>query len=64
MRGNFILPVGSYIVLCPAADHEEIRDWAADMEPPPTFAVVDPAWSLEMIIGRLAGFDADELGPF
>ena len=25
---------------------------------------VDPAWSLEKIIGSLAGFGDDELGPF
>jgi hypothetical protein len=34
------------------------------MDPPPNVSYVDPAWSLEMIIGNLAGLPTEELGPF
>jgi hypothetical protein len=63
---NFHLPITTFIVLCPTADtpdisavvnakHEEFR---------PDVRYIDPTWSLEMIIGRLAGFGFNELGPF
>lgn len=64
--GDFQLPP-RYIVLCPAIDSAEIQAAVAALDPavrPSRVSYIDPTWSLEMIIGRLAGFDYDELGPF
>jgi hypothetical protein len=63
LGGLFHLPI-TYIVLCPASEQPEIRAWLHDMDPPPNVSYVDPAWSLEMIIGNLAGLPTEELGPF
>jgi Putative abortive phage resistance protein AbiGi, antitoxin len=65
-RGAFHLP-NSYIVLCPAGDMREFRaavDALDEFTKPSAAGFVDPMWSLEMIIGGLAGMRADELGPF
>lgn len=63
--GDFCLP-NTYIVLCPVADIPELRAVIAalDEESRPYVSFVDPAWSLESIIGKLAGFSGSELGPF
>jgi hypothetical protein len=63
-HGDFTLPP-TYIVLAPEAEHQTL-DMLVDALAPETTKVsfVDPAWSLEMIIGRLAGFETRELGPF
>jgi hypothetical protein len=67
-RGNFPLPHTAFIVLCPAADRREIEQLIERVHPNPEFCacvrIVDPTWSLEMIIGTLAGFGPDEMGPF
>jgi hypothetical protein len=66
--GNFSLPDNAFIVLCPAADRCEIERLVERVHPDPEFcprvSVVDPAWSLEMIIGSLAGLGPEDLGPF
>lgn len=55
-----------YMVLCPAEDIQEIREHVATIPEPhqPQVKFIDPRWSLELIIGKLAGFDSDDLGPF
>jgi hypothetical protein len=63
-HGNFFLPP-PYIVLAPESDHQELAAFVEQHVPTPErVRYVDPAWSLEMIIGRLAGFEAKDLGPF
>ncbi len=57
---------GRPIILCPAKDIQDVRaaieqdeqGWIDD----PSF--IDPNWSLEQIIGKLAGFTMDDLGAF
>lgn len=63
---NFGLP-STYIILCPEREFADIRARLAALPPrpwPPHISFVDPTWSLEMIIGSLAGFSHAELGPF
>ncbi len=64
-RGDFTLPP-TYIALCPESEHGFIDTVVSHIEAParPTVQCVDPAWSLEVIIGRLAGFSRDDVGPF
>ena len=64
-QGDFDIS-GRPIILCPAADQLEIR---AVLEEQGTKAIdepsfIDPQWSLEQIIGKLAGFTMDDLGAF
>lgn len=54
--GDFDLP-DTFMVLCPEADHGEIQQHAGDLP------LIDPRWSLEQIIGHLAGFDPGDIGP-
>jgi len=63
--GDFYLP-NTYIVLCPVADIPGLKAVIAefDEESRPNVSFVDPTWSLESIIGKLAGFSGSELGPF
>jgi hypothetical protein len=63
--GDFYLP-NTYIVLCPVADIPELRKVisAINENSRPHVSFVDPTWSLESIIGKLAGFSGSELGPF
>jgi hypothetical protein len=58
--GNFDLP-DHIIVLCPREEHEDFRAIvdAGTLD----VRFLDPRWSLEQIIARLAGFDDDEVGP-
>jgi hypothetical protein len=63
--GDFTLPP-RYIILCPA---DEAWEFDAVLEhelgeKAPHGSYIDPSWSLEQIIGSLAGIPADELGPF
>jgi hypothetical protein len=52
-------------VLCPEAEHWGFDPFVDAIEQGrPQVQFMDPAWSLEMIIGRLAEFGPDELGPF
>ena len=62
-RLDFMLPY-RLIVIAPEEDHEgferiaEAEGWGR------RFVLVDAQWGLEEIIGRLAGFRAEALGPF
>jgi hypothetical protein len=65
-RGDFGLPP-KFIVLCPFKEVREIRDAVNQglQEPKRLEAsFIDPRWGLEKIIGHLAGFDIEDLGPF
>jgi hypothetical protein len=64
--GDFDFPKHC-IVFCPEAEIarfdecvESINEESERIRP----AFVDPQWSLEQIIGRLAGFSLNDLGPF
>lgn len=64
--GDFHLPA-RYIVLCPSAEIKRVKyeiEKLDDLQKPQRVSYVDPMWSLEMIIGKLAGFESDELGAF
>jgi len=64
--GDFHLP-GTFIVLCPSAEIPQLQaviDALGPLEAPNRVSYLDPTWSLEMIIGKLAGFGGGELGPF
>jgi hypothetical protein len=64
--GDFPLP-RKLIVLCPIAEHAEMRQVVEGIDPSKRYiepAYVDPSWGLEKIIGKLAGFDMEDLGPF
>jgi len=56
--GNFPLNI-RFIVICPEQDSAEVTESLR-----PNMHFIDPSWSLEQIIGRLAGFEADEIDPF
>jgi len=64
-QGDFDIS-GRPIILCPAADQPEIKavleEQDANAIDDPSF--IDPQWSLEQIIGKLAGFTMDDLGAF
>lgn len=62
-QGNYNI-AGRPIILCPVADWAEIRTalQAAPAINEPSF--IDTDWSLEQIIGKLAGFLLDDLGAF
>lgn len=64
--GNFSLP-SRYIVLCPSAEIQNMKKVIEELPvalEPAKVSYIDPRWSLEMIIGRLAGLGADDLGAF
>jgi hypothetical protein len=64
--GNFQLP-NHYIVLCPSSDIARVKDVVDnlnELDSPSKVSYVDPRWSLEMIIGKLAGMTSDDLGAF
>ncbi len=64
--GNFSLPP-RYIVLCPKRSIPALRGIIEELDEfaaPNKYSFVDPMWSLEMIIGKLAGFSGSELGAF
>ena len=64
-QGNFSI-VGKLVILCPVGDVLEIKAVLEEDEghliDDPSF--VDPQWSLEQMIGRLAGFSLADLGAF
>ena len=62
-HGDFTLP-SSFIVLAPEDKHEDLFPVLEFASPATCVSYVDPAWSLEQIIGRLAGFETKDLGPF
>lgn len=57
-RGDFPLSM-RFMVICPEADYDEVVASQHSKIP-----FVDPSWSLEQIIGRLAGFKPDDIDPF
>ncbi len=64
-QGNFNI-AGRPMIICPSIDHEEIK-LALDRQPRKLIvnpSLIDPNWSLEQIIGHLAGFSLDDLGAF
>lgn len=63
--GDFYLP-NTYIVLCPAENFREINQAIKDLDEESilTVKMIDPSWSLENIIGKMAGFSSEDLGPF
>jgi hypothetical protein len=63
--GDFDLP-GKFLVLCPLNEMLEIRDAeneGVEEHDQLRARFIDPRWGLETIIGHLAGFDIDDLGP-
>lgn len=60
--GGFALPHPNYLILCPEADFPDMSAIFANakIKVPP---MIDPSWSLEQIIGGLAGFTLADLGP-
>lgn len=63
--GNLKLP-DVYMVLCPHEDMDEMEEAfkATPGSKDRVVSFIDPSWSLEGIIGKLAGFRNSELGPF
>ena len=63
--GDFDLP-NTYMILCPTSDMKELKAFVDGLDDAvrPRVSFIDPFWSLESIIGKLAGFSATELGPF
>ncbi|HLN30050.1 MAG TPA: hypothetical protein VK395_20070 [Gemmataceae bacterium] len=63
--GDFDLP-GKFIVLCPLNEILEIKEavnQGVEEHDQLRARCIDPRWGLEKIIGHLAGFDIDDLGP-
>ena len=60
--GNFFLNI-KFLIICPEDEFEEICNEACDSLPP-KIRSIDPEWSLEQIIARVAGFKPDEVDPF
>ena len=57
--GLNLAAVRKFIVICPEPDFDYVMgEWPK--RPP----FIDPDWSLEQIIGRLAGFEAEDIDPF
>jgi hypothetical protein len=56
--GNFPLNT-RFIVICPEKDYDEVTESLR-----PKMPLIDPSWSLEQIIGRLASFKAEDIDPF
>ena len=60
-RGHFALDMPKFIIICPEGEFDAvIPQWAKDMKMP----TIDSEWSLEQIIGRLAGFLPENIDPF
>jgi hypothetical protein len=61
--GDYLLPRKT-IVLCPEIEHAEFNEILETGGLALSCKFVDPFWSLEQIIARLAGFSADEVDVF
>ena len=63
--GDFNLP-NTYMILCPTSEMRDIDQFVKSIneDERPRISFIDPSWSLESIIGKLAGFTGSELGPF
>lgn len=62
INGDLGLPP-RIIIICPEDEVEEIESVMGEREADFKYNFIDPSWSLEQIIGRLAGFKKDKLGP-
>lgn len=64
-RGNFRITARP-IIICPASERAEITAALQGVAGMVTreAAFIDPNWSLEQIIGNLAGLPLDDLGAF
>ena len=56
--GDFHLTM-RFIIVCPEKDYGEVTK-----SPLPKMPFIDPSWSIEQIIGRLAGFESEDIDPF
>lgn len=59
--GDFTLP-GRLIVIAPESDHDELCAFVEALELDLQISLLDASWSLEQIIGGLAGFSPGDLG--
>ena len=59
---NFPLPLEKLIIICPEDDILEVKDVSNPIIKEVSF--IDPNWSLEQIIGRLAGLKKEDIDPF
>lgn len=62
-KGKFELP-SRILVLCPEEKIADFSRFTEDLGIYTSAKCVDPRWSLEKIIGTLAGFQPSDLGPF
>ncbi len=60
---NFDLPANC-IILCPEDEIADFKKIVNNLNINLKIKFVDPFWSLEQIIARIAGFSADDAGPF
>lgn len=63
--GDLRLP-GRFLILAPENKHSSLLDFVENDcdRRRKSYRVIDPAWSLEQMIGRLAGFDETDVEPF
>lgn len=61
--GDFLVPVRA-IVLCPEAEIGEFKEFVDSLDIAVHWAFIDPNWTLEQIIARLAGFRPEEVDVF
>jgi hypothetical protein len=59
--GHFDIP-SSLVVLCPEEEISEFKSFVDDLPGDLHASFVDPNWSLEQMIARLAGFSMDDVG--
>ena len=52
-----------FILICPEEDFKEICE-EADEPSGTRLKFIDPNWSMEQIIGILAGYKAEDVDPF
>lgn len=63
VNGDFFFPF-TYIVLCPEGEISEFKAITDNSSRSQHVSFVDPKWSLEQIIARLAFFRKEEVDPF
>ncbi|MBA7628591.1 hypothetical protein ES703_36080 [subsurface metagenome] len=60
--GDYALQFNKFLIICPEEDFQEVSNVSnASIKVTP---FIDPIWSLEQIIGRLAGFKSEDIDPF
>ncbi len=60
--GDYTLQVKKFIIICPEKDFQEVSEVSNALIKKTPF--IDPTWSLEQIIGRLAGLKSEDVDPF